>query len=103
MYDAGAIPVFLGPPFHSMPFAEVIDYSDIGLVYNITGARPWLSNDGEAVLNELPLTIDGLRSPATDEVQPLTVIQARCAEPCNVHGPARLHLESSSAQEHACS
>ena len=34
---AGCIPVFLGPPYASMPMAGDVRYRDIGVFFNITG------------------------------------------------------------------
>ena len=66
---AGAIPVFVGPPFHAMPFAGLIDYSEVGLVFNITGPRPWISEGDEEQPNALPMTLSAPGSGPLDIFQ----------------------------------
>ena len=34
--------MFLGPPYNSMPLADVIDYPSAGLTFNITNTTTWL-------------------------------------------------------------
>ena len=38
---SGCIPVFPGPPYHSMPFSEQIDWRAAGVFFNITDYTPW--------------------------------------------------------------
>lgn len=33
---AGCIPVFFGPPFHTLPLAQYVKYADIGIFFNIS-------------------------------------------------------------------
>jgi hypothetical protein len=41
IFLAGCIPVFLGPPYSTMPFADDVLYKSIGVFFNIT-SHPWL-------------------------------------------------------------
>ena len=43
IFLAGCIPVFLGPPYNTMPFADDVAYRSIGVFFNITGYSPWLN------------------------------------------------------------
>lgn len=38
---SGCIPVFPGPPYHSMPFSNHIDWQAAGVFFNITDYTPW--------------------------------------------------------------
>ena len=38
---SGCVPIFPGPPYHSMPFSEYIDWPTAGIFYNITDYKPW--------------------------------------------------------------
>ena len=40
---AGCIPVFLGPPFNTMPLAEDVPYQSLGVFFNITDYAGWLN------------------------------------------------------------
>ena len=40
---AGCVPVFIGPPFHTLPLAQFVDYSAMSLFFNIS--RPTWLND----------------------------------------------------------
>ncbi|KAK9805837.1 hypothetical protein WJX73_006156 [Symbiochloris irregularis] len=42
MFMAGCIPVFVGPPYNSMPFAHSIDYASVGVFFNVTRTASWL-------------------------------------------------------------
>lgn len=42
IFLAGCIPVFLGPPYNTMPFAEDVQYTSIGVFFNITDHSQWL-------------------------------------------------------------
>ena len=42
----GCIPVFLGPPYNSMPLAYDVDYASIGVHFNITDTSGWLPAPG---------------------------------------------------------
>ena len=66
---AGAIPVFVGPPFHVMPFASLIDYQSVALIFNITGPRPWLDTHPGPLDDSLPLTLDAPGSPQLQAVE----------------------------------
>ena len=67
---ANCIPVFAGPPYHSMPFHESIDWSAAGVFFNISSYSSWL--DGtfhwELSTTELPDSPNDGRwwSPDTD-------------------------------------
>ncbi len=41
---AGCIPVFLGPPYASMPLAGDVAYREIGVFINITDYAGWLQD-----------------------------------------------------------
>lgn len=43
-FIAGCIPVFVGPPFHTMPFEKEVDYSRSAVFLNVTNSNPWLRN-----------------------------------------------------------
>ena len=38
----GCIPVFVGPPWHSMPFAEVVPYKDTALFLKLQNTSAFL-------------------------------------------------------------
>lgn len=42
LFMSGCIPVFLGPPFNTMPFGEDIPYASIGVFFNFTDYSTWL-------------------------------------------------------------
>ena len=42
---AGCIPVFLGPPYHSMPFSHTINWGAAGVFFNISMYEQWLEDD----------------------------------------------------------
>ena len=44
--SAGCVPVFLGPPYNSMPLAYDVDYASIGVHFNITDTSGWLPEPG---------------------------------------------------------
>ena len=66
---AGSIPVVMGPPFNSLPLSHLIDYSDIGVVFNITGPTPWIVDPYQKML-ELPSD-----APNSSYIAPLNIIQ----------------------------
>ena len=39
---AGCVPVFVGPPYHSMPMSGFVPYDDLAIVYNISQYSSWL-------------------------------------------------------------
>jgi hypothetical protein len=41
----GCIPVFVGPPFHTMPLTHQVDYSSFALFFNITESASWNVNE----------------------------------------------------------
>eukprot|EP00884_Botryococcus_braunii_P010961 jgi/Botrbrau1/19867/Bobra.0601s0001.1 len=41
-YIAGCIPVFVGPPFHTMPFEKEVDYAHSALFLNVTNSSEWM-------------------------------------------------------------
>jgi hypothetical protein len=40
----GCIPVFIGPPYHAMPFEKEIDYVSSALFINVTNSSSWLGD-----------------------------------------------------------
>ena len=42
---AGCIPVFVGPPFHAMPFARHVDYAASSVFINLTDTRKWFGKE----------------------------------------------------------
>jgi Exostosin family len=44
-YIAGCIPVFVGPPYHTMPFEKEVDYASSAVFLNVTDSAAWLRND----------------------------------------------------------
>ena len=42
IFMAGCIPVFVGPPYNSMPLAEDVHYKSIGVFFNISNYKSWL-------------------------------------------------------------
>jgi len=40
---AGCVPVFIGPPFHTLPLAQFVDYSTMGIFFNISSPT-WLND-----------------------------------------------------------
>ena len=43
IFLAGCIPVFLGPPYNTMPLAEDVPYQSLGVFFNITDYTSWLN------------------------------------------------------------
>ena len=37
--------VFFGPPYHSMPFSEKVNYAEVGVFFNSTDYKDWLIKD----------------------------------------------------------
>lgn len=44
IFMAGCIPVFLGPPYNSMPLPDDVNYRSVGVFFNITAYKSWLPN-----------------------------------------------------------
>ena len=65
--------MFIGPPFHAMPLAQVVDYGLTGVVFNITQPGPWLPT-GQASNLELPSEMQDRLLPS-----PLNIIQVSSA------------------------
>lgn len=42
---ASCIPVFLGPPYHSMPFQSTVDWAIAGVFFNISDYHHWLEDE----------------------------------------------------------
>ena len=42
---AACIPVFVGPPYHSMPFHHSIDWAAAGVFFNISDYKSWLREE----------------------------------------------------------
>ena len=70
---AGTIPVQapsqIGPPFHTMPFAVLIDYGDLGMIFNVTGPKPWLDDSEGPIPNSLPLALEAPGAAHLDVIQ----------------------------------
>lgn len=45
LFGAGCIPVFVGPPFHAMPFARHVDYAASSVFINLTDTRKWFGKE----------------------------------------------------------
>lgn len=45
VFLAGCIPVFVGPPYNSMPLAGHLDWCDIGIIFNISDYSSWMPNE----------------------------------------------------------
>lgn len=43
-YLAGCIPVFLGPPYHAMPFEQEVDYGASAVFINVSDSAAWLGD-----------------------------------------------------------
>jgi hypothetical protein len=61
-YLMGCIPVFVGPPYHAMPFEKEIDYGASAVFINVTNSSSWL---GDVVMQ--------WSYPAIPEVRPAIV------------------------------
>ena len=61
--------MFIGPPFNALPLSHLIDYSDVGMVFNITGPTPWIELYEPKIL-ELPTDAS-----ASSFSKPLKIIQ----------------------------
>lgn len=44
---AGCIPVFVGPPFASMPLAEHVNYREFSVFFNVSDYSGWLQDSME--------------------------------------------------------
>ncbi|CAL5220021.1 g1967 [Coccomyxa viridis] len=44
-FVSGCIPVFVGPPFHAMPFARHVDYAASSVFINLTDTRKWFGKE----------------------------------------------------------
>ena len=42
IFMAGCIPVFIGPPYNSMPLAEEINWQQLGVFFNVTQHQSWM-------------------------------------------------------------
>ena len=42
IFMAGCIPVFVGPPYNTMPLPDDVHYKSIGVFFNITTYHSWL-------------------------------------------------------------
>ncbi len=42
IFLAGCIPVFVGPPYNTMPLAEDVPYQSVGVFFNITNYTAWM-------------------------------------------------------------
>lgn len=40
---AGCIPVFIGPPYHSMPLIHDVDYRNAAVFFSIQNHSPWMN------------------------------------------------------------
>ena len=50
----GCLPVFPGAPYHTMPFADVVDYRDFSLFFDIQDNARWAANTTLHELVRLP-------------------------------------------------
>ncbi len=48
---AGCIPVFVGPPYASMPMAEHVRYRDFSVFFNVSDYSGWLQDKMEWVIH----------------------------------------------------
>ncbi len=44
-YIAGCIPVFVGPPYHTMAFEKEVNYASSAIFLNVTESRAWLKEE----------------------------------------------------------
>lgn len=42
IFMAGCIPVFIGPPYNSMPLADDVPYKSIGVFFNVSDYHKWM-------------------------------------------------------------
>ena len=42
IFMAGCIPVFVGPPYNTMPLAEDVLYASVGVFFNVSAYAYWL-------------------------------------------------------------
>ena len=57
IFMAGCIPVFLGPPFGSMPLADAIDYKASSLFFNVSDYRWLCPSEGRVAIGSSMLSI----------------------------------------------
>ena len=48
----GCVPVFIGPPWHAMPFPEVVDYRAAAVVVHMSDISRWASFGAKWVLEK---------------------------------------------------
>lgn len=69
---AGCIPVFVGPPFHAMPFGRHVDYAASSIFVNLTDTRKWFGKE-KAQWHLNPRVLDKHRGKEGEPTyQPLT-------------------------------
>ncbi|KAK9791369.1 hypothetical protein WJX73_000756 [Symbiochloris irregularis] len=58
IFIAGCIPVFIGPPYNSMPLASSIDYASVGIFFNVSNTVAWLESDAKWAMSpdDRPMT-----------------------------------------------
>ena len=42
---AGCVPVFVGPPWHALPFPDQMDYRHAAIFINISDSSKWMQTD----------------------------------------------------------
>lgn len=45
IFMAGCIPVFIGPPYNSMPLAGQVDWERVGVFFNVTEYHSWMPGE----------------------------------------------------------
>ena len=62
-FAAGCIPVFVGPPWHSMPFADIVDYKSSAIFLNISDYTGWMDQVHSALGHITVLQLCALMPP----------------------------------------
>lgn len=64
----GCIPVFLGPPFHSLPLVNDVDYASMGIFINISQSSTWINDTSSNYLqNHMVMRVWRLDDPSIQE------------------------------------
>ena len=53
IFMAGCIPVFVGPPYNSMPLADEVDWPGVGVFFNVTKYSLWMPNEVSSCADQL--------------------------------------------------
>ncbi len=70
----GCIPVFIGPPWHSQPFVQELDYSLFSLFFHVKNFQQWVDMEMESWVLDLWALDQDVRN-ATIHVTDLTEIE----------------------------